>query len=101
MRSPGRAPERRIAFPFGTEPNTTMSASTPCGDSAVSPPAKLTPNLAANGQAQHGGVIADPSHNAASFGRLAADASDQRFFSEGQSGINIDEKATLPKSAVR
>ena len=44
MKSPGRAPERRMAFPAGTEPSTTMSARMPSGDCAVSPPARGTEN---------------------------------------------------------
>ena len=42
---PGPAPDRSTAFPFGTEPSTTMSARMPPGDSAVSPPARLTLKL--------------------------------------------------------
>ena len=42
MRSPGRAPDRNPAFPFGAVPTTTMSARIPSGDSAVSPPARVT-----------------------------------------------------------
>src|ERR1039458_7518093 len=45
MRSPGRAPERRTDFPLGAVPTTMMSARIPLGDSAVSPPARVTPNL--------------------------------------------------------
>ena len=47
---------------------------------------------------QHGAIVADSSNHLGTPARLAADASDQRFFSEGQSGINIDEKRALPKS---
>src|ERR1700722_12505252 len=43
MRSPARALERKTAVPCGTTPKTTMSARIPPGDSAVSPPARVTP----------------------------------------------------------
>ena len=46
-RSPGRAPERSTALPWGALPTTTMSTRTPFGDSAVSPPASVTPNFSA------------------------------------------------------
>src|ERR1700733_16165197 len=46
--SPTRAPERRTALPFGTEPRTTTSARIPPGDWAVSPPARVTWNRSAN-----------------------------------------------------
>jgi len=45
--SPGRAPERNMARPRGTYPVTTMSAHTPAGDSAVSPPARTALNCSA------------------------------------------------------
>ena len=48
MKSPARAPERRMACPAGTEPSTTMSAKTPSGDCAVSPPARRTENRVAS-----------------------------------------------------
>ena len=47
IRSPGRAPDRNTASPFGTVPTTTISARTPFGDSAVSPPARVTPYFSA------------------------------------------------------
>ena len=40
--SPGRAVDRRTAFPLGADPKTTMSAITPEGDCAMSPPARET-----------------------------------------------------------
>ena len=53
IRSPGRAPDRRTGVPHfspvlrevgecRTDPRTTISANTPAGDSAVSPPARGT-----------------------------------------------------------
>ncbi len=47
MRSPGPAPERKIALPCGTVPKTTISARTPCADCEVSPPANVTLNSSA------------------------------------------------------
>ena len=48
MRSPGFAPERRMALPLGAEPTTTMSARIPPGDWAISPPARVTWNASAS-----------------------------------------------------
>lgn len=48
MQSPARAPDRRTAVPLGIDPRMTISASTPLGDRAVSPPASCTPHVFAS-----------------------------------------------------
>ncbi len=55
MRSPGWAVLRRMALPSGTDPMTVMSARTPEGDCATSPPARVTPACLA--------VLRSPSKN--------------------------------------